>query len=96
MPFAVKAFKSSGCLWYPKTDPRWKPGLTFRDIAGRQALAGVKQRGSGAAWWDKALDQRRKDATAIKNAGGSSRKFASAMIAKIPLPLSLHIGATFR
>jgi hypothetical protein len=27
---------------------------------------------------------------------GTSRKFASAMIAKIPLPLSRHIGATFR
>lgn len=27
---------------------------------------------------------------------GTSRKFASAMIAKIPLPLARHIGATFR
>jgi hypothetical protein len=34
----------------------------------------------------------------IKNAGGSSasRKFASAMIAKIPLPLSRHIASVFR
>jgi hypothetical protein len=102
---------------------------------------GVKQRGSGAAWWDKALDERRKEATAINNGGGSwfniahnttsgkghnpdgrkvpggradgwfgrndhplrrhhskhsCRKFASAMIAKIPLPLSRYIAATFR
>ena len=76
---------------------------------------GIKQHGSGAAWWDKALDERRKEATAIKIGGGrdgwfsgntspmrrghsgsSSRKFASAMIAKIPLPLSRHIAATFR
>ncbi len=27
---------------------------------------------------------------------GVTRKFASAMIAKIPLPLSRHIAATFR
>jgi hypothetical protein len=97
---------------------------------------GVKQRGSGREWWDKALDERRKEATAIKNEGlkqpgielskigfnvanalefqhmvegvnikrsaedkrqhiGTSRKFASAMIAKIPLPLSRHIARTF-
>ena len=87
--------------------------------------AGVKQNGSGDAWWDKALDERRKQATAIKNSddgrkvgkdwfggygGGfgwdcspmrrgssksSSRKAASALIAKIPLPLSTHIARTF-
>jgi hypothetical protein len=130
---------------------------------------GRKQQGSGAAWWDKALDERRKEATAMMREGikhngdwfrdpacptrqggqtgrkydvpscdgikrpgielgevgfnvanarefahmvegvkiersaddkrqhiGTSRKFASAMIAKIPLPLSRHIGAVFR
>jgi hypothetical protein len=81
---------------------------------------GVKQQGSGAAWWDKALDERRKQATAMMRDGikrpgielgevrfnvanaqafahiGTSRKFASAMIAKIPLPLARHIGAVFR
>jgi hypothetical protein len=98
---------------------------------------GIKQRGSGRAWWDKALDERRKEATTtmrdgIKRPGielgeigfnvanalafghmvegvkikhsekdkrdyiGTSRKFASAMIAKIPLPLARHIAATFR
>ena len=86
---------------------------------------GVKQRGSGDAWWDKALDERRKQATAIKNSddgrkvgkdwfggygGGfgwdsspmrrgssksSSRKAASALIAKIPIALSTHIARTF-
>jgi hypothetical protein len=103
-----------------------------------------KQQGSCAAWFDKALDERRKEATAIKNTGGSwfaiahnttsgkgqnpdgrkvggidfngygtpgykaqafnttaqkriggTRKFASAMIAKIPAPLARHIARTF-
>jgi hypothetical protein len=90
---------------------------------------GVKQGGAGRAWWDEALDERRKEATAamhdgVKRPDGGSgswfgnyadqkargsispgrmhgknstgRKFASAMIAKIPLPLSRHIAATFR
>ncbi len=97
----------------------------------------IKQHGSGAAWWDKALDERRKEATAtmregIKRPGlelrevgfnvaaarefkhmvegvkiersaedkrqhiGTSRKFASAMIAKIPEGLSRHIGRVYR
>jgi C-5 cytosine-specific DNA methylase len=73
----------------------------------------VKQHGSGAAWWDKALDEQRKEATAIKNGGdwfssgdncsaqrragskSSARKFASAMIAKIPEALALHIARVF-
>ncbi len=94
----------------------------------------IKQHGSGAAWWDKALDERRKEATAIKNGGArsfqsasaegiknkdadgyershpnafgwknpsttssnvSARKAASAMIAKIPEPLSRHIARTY-
>jgi C-5 cytosine-specific DNA methylase len=46
----------------------------------------VKHRGSGAAWFDTGL------AGPSKSNG---RKMASAMIAKIPLPLSRFIGATF-
>ena len=98
---------------------------------------GVKQHGSGDAWFDKELDERRKRATEMmKDAGlkvpgielgdvgfnvaaakrygqmvegvkikraaddrrnhiGTSRKFASAMIAKIPLALSRHIARSF-
>jgi hypothetical protein len=94
----------------PMTHNRLKGGQTnWREHEG------VKQRGSGRAWWDEALDARRKEATAIKIGGGKngwfggntspmrqhhsgsiSRKFASALIAKIPLPLSRHIAATFR
>ena len=93
---------------------------------------GVKQRGSGDAWWDKALDERRKNPDGRKNPGielgavgfnvasahqfghmvegikidrtekdirdhiGTKRKFASAMIARIPLPLAAHIAKVFR
>lgn len=75
---------------------------------------GTKQHGSGPAWWDKALDERRKEATAIKNgndwfgsgencslqrrasSGSTSRKAASALIAKIPLPLAQYIAQVFR
>jgi hypothetical protein len=74
---------------------------------------GVKQGGSGAAWWDETFDARRREATAIKNGNdwfgpgedaslqrfgskSSGRKFASAMIAKIPPALARHIAAVYR
>lgn len=110
------------------------PGFRF-DGSGRSFQSeSVKQHGSGREWWDKALDERRKEATAIKNGRkqpginlsevgfnvanarelgvsdpnyrrtdedkrqhiGSSRKAASAMIAKIPEPLARHIARVYR
>jgi hypothetical protein len=119
------------------------PGFRFDGNGGSfqsASVEGVKQRGSGAAWFDKALDERRKEATHIKNTGGSwfaiapdttsgkgrnpdgrkvpgggaegwfggndhalrqrhsahpARKFASAMIAKIPAPLARHIARVY-
>jgi hypothetical protein len=107
-------FKSSGMNW----SDRSIKGQDFTRIAGRQALAdGVKQGGSGAVWFDKAVDERRKEGTkALKDGGkayggdfgwdgsplrrgnskSTGRKAASAMIAKIPLPLSRFIAKTFR
>ena len=84
-----------------------------------RSLEGVKQHGSGRDWWDKALDECRKNPDGVKTAkdgqggyGGdfgwddtplrrgnsrsAKRKFASAMIAKIPLPLSRHIARSFK
>ncbi len=52
---------------------------------------GVKQRGSGREWF--AGDGKISRMTSSKSPG---RKMASAMIAKIPLPLSRYIAATFR
>lgn len=152
----VKAFKSKGMDWSDRT----KRGQDFTGVAGRQAMDGVKQHGSGAAWFDDALNERRKAATAegrkagtqaergmkvpsaegrrtdvgkgarftsrdcgvegtkvsgdwfgsygdMKAAGTISpgrmhgkgprqRAFASALIAKIPTPLSRWIAATYR
>jgi hypothetical protein len=91
----------------------WGDVPALMPITLREA-GGTKQRGSGAAWFDKALDERRREATAIKNGAdwfgsgsncslqrrhgskSTARKAASAMIAKIPLPLSRHIAAVFR
>jgi hypothetical protein len=74
---------------------------------------GVKQGGSGAAWWREPLQERRKQATAIKNggdwfgsgenmsaqrrasSGSTSRKAASALIAKIPFELAYFVGQAF-
>jgi hypothetical protein len=72
MPFARQAresggiksgYKSVGLDW---SDPA-KRGQDFTRLAGQQAAEGIKQHGSGAVWWDKLLDERRKEATAIKN-----------------------------
>ena len=49
---------------------------------------GVKHHGSGAIWFDTGL--------ASLPSASRRRKAASAMIAKIPLPLSRHIAAVFR
>ena len=48
---------------------------------------GRKQKGSGAIWFDTGI--------AALPSSSPRRKFASAMIAKIPLPLSRHIAATY-
>lgn len=147
MPMTLKAVKvpGMGAGWRPPGHPDHRPGLAFNPAAqGRAVREGRKQRGSGAAWFDKALDERRKNPDGRKNPGielgdiggpgqkvvgqnpagrklkdqdgyerahqnafgwksprtsssdKAKRKFASAMIAKIPLPLSRHIAATYR
>jgi hypothetical protein len=49
---------------------------------------GVKHHGSGAVWFD--------TGPAALPSASPRRKMASAMIAKIPLPLARHIGAVYR
>jgi hypothetical protein len=84
-----------------------------RHLTNQRESEGVKQGGSGAAWFDTALDERRKAATATKNggdwfasgadcseqrrhgSGSNSRKAASAMIARIPLPLARFVARSF-
>ena len=147
MPATIKAHKVLGFRFDGS-------GKSFQSAS--VAAEGVKQRGSGHAWFDKALDERRKNPDGTKGGGdwfgsgkdcslqrrfsgstgrkqpginlseigfnvanahefggmvdgvkikrsaedvrqhiGTKRKFASAMIAKIPEPLSRHIGAVF-
>jgi hypothetical protein len=78
-------FKTQGMNW----SDRSKRGQDFTRIAGKQALSyeGIKQRGSGREWFAGDGKISRKS---------PARKMASAMIAKIPEPLSRYIAATFR
>ncbi len=88
-----------------------EPGYVAKGLnveaARRYRENGTKQRGSGAAWFDKALDERRKAAgdsfgwnkdTPLRNnnSKSDSRKAASAQIAKIPVPLSRWIAQCYR
>ena len=105
MPIA-KASKSHGMNWSDRT----KTGQDFTRIAGRQAIEGVKVSGlvngkfppgglaqgaldgikQGGTWWH--------DEGSISRTTGSkspARKFASAMIAKIPLPLARWVASTY-
>jgi len=65
--FAIADSKERGASTGKKV-----PGINLHDVGFNVAAAqrygeGVKQGGSGAAWFDKAVDERRKEATAIKN-----------------------------
>ena len=70
------------------------PGFRF-DGSGRSfqsaSVEGVKQHGSGREWF--AGDGKISRLTSSRS---PARKAASAMIAKIPLPLSRHIAAVYR
>lgn len=70
-----------------RTDQGKGARFTSRDCG----LEGIKQRGSGREWF--AGDGKISRLTSSKS---PARKFASAMIAKIPLPLSRHIAAVYR
>lgn len=92
-------------------DGRKVPGIDLSEVGFNVAAAqrlreeGVKQTGSGAAWFDKALDERRKQARAIPNrkdrpdypySPGDKRRQASAKIAMIPPDLARHIAQVFK
>lgn len=61
--------------------------LTAERGIKQPGLSGVRENGKGNAWFQ--------DGAARHGSKSPARKAASAMIAKIPLPLSRHIGATF-
>ncbi len=102
MPRAVKARKAPGHGhgWKHPSDPRHQPGLDFTRMAGEHAMKpparisekapadGRKGAGAGAEWFDQNI-------SSLPSAS-PRRKAASAMIAKIPLPLSRYIARHFR
>lgn len=59
-----------------------------RHLANQRESDGVKQHGSGPIWFDTGI--------ACHSSQSSSRKAASAMIAKIPFPLAVHIARCFK
>lgn len=66
MPFTTKSRKCG------ESDGLKVPGIKLSEVGFNVAAAqryreGIKQHGSGAAWFDKALDERRKEAAAVKN-----------------------------
>jgi hypothetical protein len=87
-PSHVLGYKSSGMNWSDQT----KRGQDFTRVAGRQAVDGVK--GVGCGFKHDAAGKRVQDV--VSNAHGKARKFASAMIAKIPEALSRHIAVVFK
>lgn len=108
MPVTFKAFKSQGMNWSDQT----KRGQDFTRIAGNQAIKNTggswfniahnttsgkgrnpDGRKGGGDWFGAGENCSVQRRHASKSPG---RKFASAMIAKIPLPLSQYLAATFK
>jgi len=105
-----EAVKVSGVGFSGHMEPGYK-ARGFNVTAAQRYREGVKQGGSGAAWFDNALDKRRKDATKCggdwfsegsncstprrQSSRGDSRKAASAMIAKIPIRLAQWIARVY-
>lgn len=88
MPRAFKAVKNPGLNWSAHADPDYRSsgkGACFRDSA-------IKQ---GGDWFAEARKGGQGGTSASFGSKSPQRKMASAMIAKIPLPLSRHIAATF-
>jgi C-5 cytosine-specific DNA methylase len=104
-PAEHEGYKSSGMNWSDRT----KTGQDFTRIAGKQALGdGLKQPGINLSEIGFNVANALQFAHMVKGVKiartaddkrqhvGTSRKFASAMIARIPEPLSRYIARTFR
>jgi hypothetical protein len=97
-------YKSTSMNWSDQT----KRGQDFTRIAGKQAMDGLKRPGINLSEVGFNVANAREFGAMVAGCEyrrteedkrqhiGASRKFASAMIAKIPLPLSRHIAATYR
>jgi C-5 cytosine-specific DNA methylase len=95
--FLSASVKVSGLNWSKYGEDGYKPqgfnvtaAQRYREEAGvkQGGIAGPRDNGKGDRWFQ--------DGAARHGSKSDSRKAASAMIAKIPLPLSRHIAATFK
>lgn len=84
----VEAIKNSGGSWFNIGSPGQKS--TNQNPIHALANEGIKQRGSGREWF--AGEGKISRVTSSKSPAG---KAASALIAKIPMPLAQHIAAVF-
>lgn len=80
-----ESIKNCGGSWFNIGSPGQK-------VTNRNPVHELGRKGEGGTWFGKYNPTQ-----AVRNtsSGSRSRKAASAMIAKIPLPLSRHIAATF-
>jgi hypothetical protein len=81
----IKISSETGCRTAPGNGARFTSRDCGVEIGEGRKGAGA---GAGAEWFDHNLCQ--------LSSKSSARKMASAMIAKIPLPLSRHIAKTFK
>ena len=90
-PIIANRLKGGQTNWRDHDKPGYK-GQQLQDHFARKLPGehgeGVKHHGSGAVWFD--------TGPASLPSSSPRRKMASAMIAKIPLPLARHIGAVYR
>lgn len=90
---SVEHTKNNGGSWFNVGSPGQKVTgqnpvhALASDGVKQPGLSGMRENGKGDAWFQ--------DGAARHGSKSTARKMASAMIAKIPLPLSRHIGATF-
>lgn len=80
--------KAPGMNWSDRT----RRGQDFTRIAGKHATAGKKQ---GGDWFAEARAGGSGGTSASFGSKSTQRKMASALIAKIPLPLSLYIASVY-
>jgi hypothetical protein len=79
--------KTPGMNWSKSDQPGYKP-QGFNVTVAQRYREGVKQEGSGPAWFDNGICKH--------SSRSDSRKAASALIAKIPFELSSHIARCFK
>lgn len=91
----VENVKVPGLNWSDHGKPGYKPkgfnvtaAQNYRDGVKQSGISGVRDNGKGNKWFQ--------DGAARHGSKSDSRKAASAQIAKIPFPLSLHIARAFK